>query len=76
MHMLPRSDPLEQSQFGGTQKELEIIAGYQDALKKLQKPKTFQGTDEDAGKGKGGGAKKKEDRKGGGKGGGNDGLGT
>ena len=43
-------------------------------MKKLQKPKTFQGTDEEAGKGKGGGAKKKDDRKGAGKGGGNDGL--
>jgi hypothetical protein len=58
MHLLPRDDPWEKVLFGGSQGELKTIAGYQEALRKLQK-----------GSGRGGEASH-EDSKGGSKGGG------
>ena len=36
-HLLPRADPLEKPLFGGTQQELENIAAYTEALRKLRK---------------------------------------
>lgn len=37
MHLLPRDDPWERVLFGGSQGDLETIAGYQEALRKLRK---------------------------------------
>ena len=34
---MPRSDPVSRPQFGGTQGELETIASYREAIRKLEK---------------------------------------
>ena len=66
MHLLPRDDPWERVIFGGSQGDLEVIAGYQEALRKLRKGsgRGEDGAEEDSkGGAKGGGRgswKKKE----------------
>ena len=35
--MLPKAPPDQRIPFGGTQTEMEVIANYRDALKKLEK---------------------------------------
>ena len=57
-HMLPTADPLERVACAGTHNELEIIAGYQEALRRLKK-----GVDEPKGKGKGKDKEKDKDAK-------------
>ena len=35
--LLPKTDPLQKTLFGGSQTEMEIVANYRDTLKKLEK---------------------------------------
>ena len=35
--LLPTPDPIYRYQFGGTEEDLEVIAGYQDTIEKLRK---------------------------------------
>ncbi len=68
-HLLPKQDPIDKATFGGTHRQLETIAAYQEALKKLQKAHGAPGDGQKSGdaKGKGGGkaGNKKEGDKGG-----------
>jgi hypothetical protein len=63
--LLPKSDPLSRTEFGGTLAELEVVDGYREALKKLSKQgrKNEDGENSEApeksgGKGGGAGGKK------------------
>ena len=66
--MMPVSDPIDKTRFGGSHAQLEVVAVYKDAVRKLEKAHTQ--TDH---AGAGGSKKKKGDGQGGDKGGGGNG---
>lgn len=63
-HMLPVSDPLDRVNFAGTHQELEVIASYQEALRRLKKGTTVDDKDKPDGKGQGKSSEKSGGEKG------------
>ena len=67
-HLLPGGDPIDRVAFGGSHQEMEAIAGYHDAIRKLKRGQGSEDTKKEPkgkGAGKGAGKDKEKEKDGG-----------